>query len=140
VGGHPHGDLNWPIRIAWREIRIGGWRGLHEAREAQGVIRREELSFWDSFIHLANKISSLFTLLFNLVNRLFSHESLKQEIQPLLRGTIHACPREAVLQQFQEFRGSDIAPPPNTRQPENTEREIEASRDQIVGQRVSELR
>ena len=56
-GGHPHGNSNWPVRIAWREIRIGGWRDPHEAREAQGVIRREQLSFWDSFIHLAKKIT-----------------------------------------------------------------------------------
>jgi len=56
-GGYPHGNSNWLIQIAWRESQIGGWRGPHEAREAQAVIRREQLSFWDSFIHLANKIT-----------------------------------------------------------------------------------
>jgi len=56
-GGHPHGHSNWTIQIAWREILICGWRDPCEAREAQGVIRREKLSFWDSFIHLANKIT-----------------------------------------------------------------------------------
>ena len=54
-GGHPHGSSNWPIQITWRESRIGRWRGPHEAREAQGVIRSEQLSFWiDSYTLQSN--------------------------------------------------------------------------------------
>jgi len=56
-GGHSHRNSNCPIQITWRESRICGWRGPHEAREAQGVMRREQLSFLDSFIHLAKKIT-----------------------------------------------------------------------------------
>ena len=54
--GHPHGSLNWPTQIALRESRIGGWRGPYEVREAQGVIRREKLSFWIRSYTLQSKL------------------------------------------------------------------------------------
>ena len=55
-GGHPLGSSNWPIQIVWRESRIGGWKDTHEAREAQGVIRREQLSFWIHSYTLRSKL------------------------------------------------------------------------------------
>ena len=43
---------------------MGGWRGPHEAKGAQGVIKRDQLSFCFHLSHLQTN-THLFTLLFS---------------------------------------------------------------------------
>jgi len=80
-------------------IRASGLRSPHQAKGAQGAIKRDQLSFWrhsDYFDKQTHFVRSVV----QRVYRLFSHKSSVGKIQPLLRGTIHAYPIEAVTKGF----------------------------------------
>ena len=68
----------------------GWWRGPHEEKGGPQSYKEEDLLTW-VFIHTctSKSLDSLLELL-NRVNWLFSHKSLKREIQTYLRGTMSA--------------------------------------------------
>lgn len=71
-------------------------------------MRRNYKRRMESFCGLSSTFAnkhSLVRFVVYQVYRLFSQESLTREIQPLLRGTIRAHPREAILQEISRSQG-----------------------------------